>query len=415
MHQIVPRRIDMQSVMKWLFCLYPVSLAINKTANDSISVLILLASCICLALHAGELKARLAGARRMWLLALGLPLLMVTLQHFALPDPLPFRDFDDMSRFFLCIPVYLALLILRPDVRPFLWGCAFFTVYSMGLMFWHIRVLGLDRGISPNGFISIIPHTSLSIVLGMLALPLWAAPDGVTRRRLAPAMLLCVAFSVPLLSQTRSGLALALCLGIMVWLLLPNRNIKLLLYGTGIAAAVMVIVLSNSRLWPRSDQTVAEIERYVTQERYVNTSTTIRLELWRFAGRMFVEHPLLGVGNHGFHAALANHKAMGETRAELTLHPHPHNEILKFASEGGAIGVLSIALLYFVPLAAGMRRYRQWPSASNPALLVIILGSGFLFAGLVDVVLAWRPTIMFYGLAGSLLLVNMDKGPETIR
>ena len=398
----------MQSVMKWLFCLYPASLVMNKTANDVMSGLIFLAACATLALHGRELKICLARARRMWLLALALPLLMVTVQYFALPEVMELRDLDDMSRFFLCIPVYLALLILRPDIRPFLWGCAFFTVYSMGLMAWHIHVLGLDRGISPNGVLGTIPQTSLSIILSMVALRLWIGPDGILRNRLAPAVLLAIAFSVPLLSQTRSGLLLALVLGIMLWLLLPNKNLRVLLLSVTAAAAVMVVVMTNSSLWARGDQTVAEIERYMTQEHFVSTSATTRLELWRFAGRMFAEHPLIGVGNHQFAPRLASYKSTGETPAALDLFTHPHNEFLKFAAEGGALGLLAISLLYFVPLSAGLRRYRRWPSAASPALPLVIVCSGFLLASMVDVLLAWRPTIMFYGLAASLLLATMD-------
>lgn len=411
-HQTEQRPATLQLFMKWLFCLYPVSLIMNKMANDAVSALIFLAACASLVIYRRDLKTSLASARGKWMLALTLPLVMVTVQYFALPDVMALRDLDDMSRFFLCLPVYLALLVLRPDIRPFLWGCAYFTVYSMGLMFWHMHVAGLDRGISPNGFLGTIPQTSLSIILSMAALRLWVAPDGALRQRIAPALLLVVAFSVPLLSQTRSGLALALALGIMLWLLLPRKNLRVLLIGVAAAAVVMVVVMTNSSLWARGDQVVAEIEHYMTEDHFVSTSTTTRLELWRFAGRMFAEHPLIGVGNHKFGATLASYKRTGETPAELGLFTHPHNDFLKFAAEGGMLGVAAVGLLYFAPLLAGLRRYRQHRSAASMALPLIVVCSGFLFASMVDVVLAWRPTIMFYGLAASLLLANMDTAPE---
>ena len=123
---------------------------------------------------------------------------------------------------------------------------------------------------------------------------------------------------------------------------------------------------------------------------------------------MFAEHPLIGVGNHNFAATLEGYKASGKTPAELGLFTHPHNDFLKFAAEGGLLGAAAILMLYFVPLTAGLRRYRLRPSAASPALPLVLLCSGFLLAGMVDVVLAWRPTITFYGLATSLLLVNMD-------
>ena len=398
----------MQSVMTWLFCLYPVSLITNKTANDVVSALIFLAACATLVMVRRTPESTSAPLRRLWLVALALPLAMVMVQYLLPPRIIALRDLDDLSRFFLCIPVYLALRLLRPSIRPFLWGCVFFTIYSMGLMAVHMHVLHLDRGIGPNGFLGTIPQTSLSIILAVVALRCWVNADGLLRNRVAPALLLAVAFSVPLLSQTRSGLGVALALGIVLWLLLPNKNMRILLGSVGAAALVMVVVMSNSMLWARGDQTVAEIEHYITDEHFVSTSTTTRLELWRFAGRMFAEHPLIGVGNHNFAETLAEYKSTGKTPAELGLFTHPHNDVLKLAAEGGLLGVAAILMLYFVPLTAGLRRYRLQPSAASPALPVVMLCSGFLLAGMVDVVLAWRPTIMFYGLTVSLLLVDMD-------
>lgn len=394
--------------MTWLFCLYPVSLIVDKTANDVISALIFLASCASLAMIRGNVATVPVPLRRLWLVALALPLVMVMVQYLVPMKIIALRDVDDLSRFFLCIPVYLALRRLQPSIRPFLWGCVFFTVYSMGLMAVHMHLLHLDRGISPNGFLGTIPQTSLSIILAMVALQCWVAADGTVRNRVAPAALLAISFAVPLLGQTRSGLGVALALGLVFWLLLPRRNMRVLLGSVGAAAVVMVVVMTNSTLWARGDQTVAEIEHYMTEDHFVSTSTTTRLELWRFAGRMFAEHPLIGVGNHNFADTLAAYKSSGQTPAALGLFTHPHNDVLKFAAEGGLLGTAAILMLYLVPLTASLRRYRQRPSAASPALPLVILCSGFLLAGMVDVVLAWRPTIMFYGLAVSLLLVNMD-------
>lgn len=397
----------MQSVMTWLFCLYPASLITNKIANDIVSALILLTACATLVMIRRTPGNTLA-PRRLWLVALALPLMMVLVQYLVPAQIIALRDLDDLSRFFLCIPVYLALCILRPSIRPFLWGCIFFTVYSAGLMAVHMQVLHLDRGISPNGFLATIPQTSLSIILAVVALQCWVAPNGLLRNRVAPALLLAIAFSVPLLSQTRSGLGVALALGIVLWLLLPKKNVKVLLGSVGVAAIVMAVVMTNSALWARGDQTVAEIEHYMKDAHFVSTSTTTRLELWRFAGRMFAEHPLIGVGNHNFAATLAGYKATGKTPDELGLFTHPHNDFLKLAAEGGLLGAAAILMLYLVPLLAAWKGYRLRPSAASPALPLLILCSGFLLAGMVDVVLIWRPTIMFYGLAISLLLVNMD-------
>lgn len=408
LHRTEQHHAVMQSVMTWLFCVYPVSLIVNKTANDVVSGMIFLTGCATLVLIPRTPDSTTAPLRRLWLVALALPLVMVTVQYLAAPPIIGLSDLDDLSRFFLCIPVYLALRILRPSIRPFLWGCVFFTVYSMGLMAVHMRVLHLSRGISPNGFLATIPQTSLSVILAIVALQCWVTPNGMVRGRVAPVVLLAIAFAVPLVSQTRSGLGLAFALGVVLWLLLPKKNLKMLVGSVGAALLVMVVVMTSSTLWARNDHTVAEIEHYMTEEAFVSTSTTNRMELWRFAGRMFAEHPLIGVGNHNFAAALAGYKSSGKTPATLELFTHPHNDFLKSASEGGLLGAAAIVMLYSVPLTAGLRRYWLQPSIASPALPLLMLCSGYLLAGVVDVMLAWRPTITFYGMVVSLLLVNMD-------
>jgi O-antigen ligase len=403
-----------RALLAWMFFLYPISLALNKTMNDALSLALFVFSCGYLLLRPAALKAACARSRWLWVLALCLPLLLAVTQHFFLTRPLHLRDMDEVSRFVACIPVYFAVLILRPSIRPFLWGCLLFLLVTVPLMFWHLHVLGLSRGVLPNGFLGIIPHTSLALILGTLALTLLVQPDGSLRRRwLAVPMIICT-LGVPLLTQTRSGLLLALCLGTLVWLLLPNKRIKVLLYGAAAALVFIGVVVSNSALWSRSDQTLAEIEHYVSEDNVAMTSTTTRIELWRFAGKMFAAHPLIGIGNHRFQAELVTYQAAGETPSDLAMYTHPHNEFLKSAAEGGIIGVLALLLLYFVPLDAARRRYFRAPSAANPALPIIVVSTGFFIAGLVDVVLIWRPTIMFYGLVISLLLAHMDSAEKPV-
>ena len=99
----------MQSIMTWLFCLYPVSLITNKTANDVVTALIFLAACATLVFVRQTPGTAPVPLRRLWLAALALPLLMVLLQYLLPPGIIELRDVDDLSRFFLCIPVYLAL------------------------------------------------------------------------------------------------------------------------------------------------------------------------------------------------------------------------------------------------------------------------------------------------------------------
>lgn len=402
------RQPPFKSVMEWLYFLYPISLAANKNANDIVAATLFLGACLFLAIEWRACLPALRAARRGWLLALTMPLVLVVIQRMALTPPLDLRDFDDYSRFFLCIPVYLAALVVRPGIKKLLWGCVLFTLYSVPLMIYHMVILGAERGVPPNGFLPIIAHTSFAIIFALAALPLAAQGRGLLIKKILPLATLCAAIAMPLLTQTRSGLLLLLALGLLVWLLQPRRDLRLLLLAAGVAVALTALVGTSSLLWSRSDRTIAEISEYATTPHTPLTSATIRIELWKLAGKIALSHPLIGIGNHRFHDGLAAYKAQGQTPPDLEIFSHPHNDFLKMASEGGLLGVLAFGLLIVVPLTAGGRAYRRTDGVTHPGLLVIVFASGVLLAGMVDVVLIWRPTIMFYGMAMSLLLVRLD-------
>lgn len=413
------RRAHVQAILEWLLFLYPVSLAVNKSANNIVCILLFLTSVFCLCMPRALAKSW-SYKRWIWIITLCVPLIIALLQNRFLSPPLAMRDIDDLSRYFLCIPIYFSLLILVPRIRPFLWGCVFYVAYTIPLMFWHMHIQGLERGISPNGFLGIIPHTSLAIILAILALYLAATPGPVSDEKrprfsgwpfsqhLLPAFLLMAIIAVPMLTQTRSGLLLALLMALLVWYLLPGRHLKALACGGGTVALVVLLIFGNNHLWTRGDNTLTEIVEYSEKDRPALTSATTRVELWRTASKIFLDHPLLGVGNHRFRNALEDYKRDGKVVAQLEPFSHPHNEILKFSAESGLLGLLSLALLYFVPLSIGWRAYRRAPTVRNPALLLVVFSFGFLIAGLVDVILAWHSVIMFYGVVTSVLIAHVD-------
>lgn len=416
MYESVIRRTNFKSILEWLFFLYPLSLAINKHANDVVAALLFLTSCVLLILERHACVSACRMARRFWILALTMPLLLVAIQSVALNPPLALRDFDDYSRFFLCLPVYFAALILRLDIRKFMWGCFFFALYSVPLMVYQMIVMGSGRLLPPNGFLGIIPHTSLAIILSLVALRLAAGGQGFVVTRLVPGVALASALVMPLLTQTRSGFLLLLAMWLLVWALQAQRQLKFLAYIAAAALSLTILVTTMPSLWGRPDSTVAEIRGYATATVPMPlTSATTRIELWRIAGNIAFTHPLIGIGNHRFRDGLLAMKEKHLAPSTLEPYSHPHNDFLKMASEGGLLGALAYILLIGVPLAAGAQVYQRARGISDPAWLVVILASGVLIAGMVDVILVWRPTVMFYGMSMSLLLAYVDNraGTET--
>ncbi|MDP9108838.1 MAG: O-antigen ligase family protein, partial [Pseudomonadota bacterium] len=254
--------------------------------------------------------------------------------------------------------------------------------------------------------------TSLAIILAFVGLQVRAGVDGALRYRFLLPVLVACALALPLLTQTRSGILLVLALGAVLWRLTPGRQMRWLFGAVAVALLIVAATLSNKQIWSRSDHTVEEIHQYVTAPVPPPlTSATTRIELWRNAIKMVEAHPLIGVGNHRFRIALAELQARGQTPKDLELYSHPHNDLLKMTAEGGLLGSLCWGLLLLFPLGAGIRAYGYAPGVANPAMAVVLFSIGMLLAGMVDVVLIWRPTIMFYGVAMSLLLAHVARQP----
>lgn len=161
---------------------------------------------------------------------------------------------------------------------------------------------------------------------------------------------------------------------------------------------LMVLVLAGlawmvgQRLWV----TWLDVSRLSAGD--VSTPTGIRLQLWKAAWMIFVDHPWFGVGSNQYVHAKAVLIDQGLIAASAP-HPHAHNTLLNQLAELGLTGVfasLSIAV------ALVWRSIRQWHSPAAQALLWFVVA--WMLAGLTQDTLAHQISARMWIIVSGYLL-----------
>lgn len=149
------------------------------------------------------------------------------------------------------------------------------------------------------------------------------------------------------ISAGRAGtLSFALMMGLLTLQMLAKRR------GVAVLSAAAVLVLSGLALYSLSDSNtrmrlstgIAESQRLESDP---TASLPLRYHMARNTLQIFVEQPLLGVGAGDFRSAYEQIK--NRLSPSLPVTRNPHNEILFAAATTGVLGLLSLAVMWFVP------------------------------------------------------------------
>ncbi len=175
------------------------------------------------------------------------------------------------------------------------------------------------------------------------------------------------------------------------------------LIGGIIGIGVLLLVVSAPRLGSLTDLTQG--------------TGFLRMQLWRSAWEMALDHPWLGVGPDNFLYYYGDYIRAG---AEIERHlSHPHNVLLDFWLRLGLPGLLLLVAVLGTVLAYAVRLVRSRVRGNDRALLIGLLG-GLAAAGahgLIDA--AWFvPELAYWGmfvlawLAGCRMSFDNDSAPR---
>ncbi len=131
---------------------------------------------------------------------------------------------------------------------------------------------------------------------------------------------------------TRSvWISLFVCVGGTAWILASTRAKGVLVIGSAVAAAVVLVFL-------RGDLNSFKRDKYVTEEE-MSESVSLRPLLAQVAWKMFLDKPLLGHGFGQYTAAKRlYHQQVTDEPLKKVLPYTQHNVLLSYLTETGAVG-----------------------------------------------------------------------------
>lgn len=224
---------------------------------------------------------------------------------------------------------------------------------SAGLIAIYERVfIGLSR--ADNG-INAIPFGNLSLLMGALSLV-----SGVyfiqKRTRFHYSLIsfaMCAAFLgvlASLLSGTRGGWIAIPFLAVLLFsatnnLIKPKtRNVSLIVT---ILCVVAIIAYPSSGIWLRIEAIFDDINQYFINDN-ADTSLGTRFELWRAGWSMFIDNPIMGVGESGVQEILPSLVEREIAFERGSVLPQLHSDIIDTLARRGLLGVASLLLMYMV-------------------------------------------------------------------
>ncbi|MBB3259206.1 O-antigen ligase [Paraburkholderia bannensis] len=258
------------------------------------------------------------------------------------------RQFDAISRFALAIPVFLLLRQLPSRYfRAIGWGCA-----AGALVIGAIALVQRPSGgwtnmnRLNNDYTNAIPFGDTSLLLAFLSIFTLGWDEHCKKASLALKLAALVAGGFASYSSgTRGGWIAApvfLCmLGVQYGVFATRKRIVL-------ATLTAAICVGGLLATPRIQQRISDCVSDLTLFSHGNTdsSTGIRLELWKGATRLFVTHPVYGIGKgklEDSYGVLADQNYL----PRQFVNERAHSDFFSTLAESGSIGVLCLLTFYY--------------------------------------------------------------------
>ena len=269
------------------------------------------------------------------------------------PDPAAGWDFARKSYYWLYAFAIASLAFSgyspKTFLKAFLCGLTITSIFSV-LQF--IDLIPITEWLPTvlRGAL-IITGPSL-LVLGILVLSFYYFQE----KRLKPKVLLLFLMLLFLftlsISQRRAGYLAFIALSpIITYNLLGQKHI---FKATAISILIVGALFLSPTVQYRLDQAVSEIRLYF--EGNPRTSIGLRLHMWKGAGRIFMENPIIGIGTGGWWLSMEklNDPAFQDIRFS-----HPHSDFFQIAANHGIVGLISLGWLFTIMLKIGWKHQQS--------------------------------------------------------
>lgn len=398
-----------EKLVSLLFLAYP-SLTLTVSGGmNGVFILALLLSILSLpfrGLHGGEVfnKADL----RLYSMAM-LGLLAATFSSQSYWQNYSAHEYDAISRYWLAIPIFFLFSSLSPYAFRIL-------QYSFPIA----AILGFIKsstaygahGRSTSAVLDTIHFGDIELLLGFLSLLTinWFGRDN----KFCILIKLCgfiAGIGASVASGSRGGW-FAVPVLILLMLYFAKRQVswkKLTALLLAIIATTVIMYSQQGLFKQRVDELLREVNISGAEvgTRDLDSSVGVRLQLYKAAISILLEHPFFGVGPSGFALEMKPMQEAGVITAQAAAlgRGEVHNDILSKAAGMGLPGLIAILALYAVPLKLFWKASKSKHRAvRRTSILGIIFVSAIATFGLTVEFLNLTMAAAFYAFTVAVLL-----------
>jgi O-antigen ligase len=332
-----------------LIFLYSVTLLISGKSYAYIAIPLCIASLVLLP-H--TLKGKLPADFYKIAAALVSYFLVTALSLFLMGGKL--SNLDMPSRTILILPIFIFLLKYPPRKEWLFMGIIVGSILSGLIALYHTQVLNIRAF---YGFdYMVIQSGDMAMSLGIFSLII-AIHYIKEKNKILMLLAMTASFAgimASLLSGARGGWIIMPI--VLVGLLIVNRK----MISNKIAMLIILILISSSFLSyniaeKRVQELVTELSEF-TEQHQTNTSTGIRIELWKSGVYSFLENPVFGTGYQDRREHKLQQIEKGLVDPVALMYGRLHNSYLEELSIKGSIGFVALMLFFGVPLYLFVRR-----------------------------------------------------------
>ncbi len=296
------------------------------------------------------------------------------------------------------------IVLMRPRAQVLWLGLCVGTVGATGFAIFQRFVLLMPRA---EGYSMPITFGDLAMAMGLMSLAgIRQSSTGASRGRWAalPYLSFAAGVTASLLSGSRGGW-LALLLSFLPMYsygrhALGRRTVMILVASVGLMGAASLLPQTGVR------ERVLDVQREIELYNNGNPDTSVgaRLEMWKGAWTLFLEHPVTGIGRANYNRGLNDLIDRGVINPAMRDYHHAHNEILNALATQGLLGALALIALYAAPLRFFTRQLKLEGPHRPYALAGVLLVLSFVDFGLTQVMFAHHVSSAFYAVTVCVLV-----------
>ncbi len=216
---------------------------------------------------------------------------------------------------------------------------------------------------------------------------------------------LALGISMSLMSQSRAGWVAAIIMA-LVWLALNRKELTF----KKVAAGVMILIITLITFYffidsfkIRIDAAIAEFMQWQTNSQ-IQTSTGIRLTMWKMTAHLFSQSPWIGYGEFSTLPVTKDPYILSFADAESIMTIQccgPHNEVAAQTLRSGIFGISALLATYMIPIYIFIRS-----RVSQSTLMGMMLCTGIFICGFLTEMLSLKISYTFYAILTSGLIAT---------